>query len=225
MPSVQPERVVQGQEPCGRSGRPLGVGGGIEGARPYHDRETGAPAVDADAAARGRQDHQVRVQATQVAAAHKRAERAGEVVRGGGHLPRRLYEDSVHRQRDASLLDPDRHNNGEEPPAHYAERGLQWPPRMADESAISYGVFGDPANAEAHARLYGTVLHAEQRTTTLTSQHFTAARVRSAGFELDMCLPATTPTPQPGNIIGGDVFLVASLPVPAKTPATRTRAR
>lgn len=126
---------------------------------------------------------------------------------------------------DASLLNPDRRDNGEEPPAHYAERGLQWPPHMADESVVSYGVFGDPVNAEAHARLYGTVLHAERRTTTLTSQHFTAARVRSAGFELDMCLPATTATPQPGNIIGGDVFLVASLPVPAKAPATRTRTR
>jgi hypothetical protein len=44
---------------------------------------------------------------------------------------------------------------------HYLERGWSWPPRLASESFISYGVFGDPAQARARARLSGTVLKAE----------------------------------------------------------------
>ncbi len=111
---------------------------------------------------------------------------------------------------DASLLTQG-HDN-EEPPPHFAERGWSWPPRVANESFISYGVFGEPAEAEAYARLNGTVLRAEAHTTEATGQSFTVARVRTAGFEVDMCLPAMLPVPQPGNIIGGTVFLVASLP-------------
>jgi len=44
---------------------------------------------------------------------------------------------------------------------HYLERGWSWPPRLASESFISYGVFGDPAQARDRARLSGTVLKAE----------------------------------------------------------------
>lgn len=110
---------------------------------------------------------------------------------------------------DVSLLSSDGGDPGD-PPPHVVERGLPWPPRMAAESLISYGVFGPPEQAEAYARLHGTVLRAEQRTVAATGQQFVAVRVRSVGLDLDMCLPAG-PVPVPGNVIGGTVFLVASL--------------
>jgi hypothetical protein len=99
-----------------------------------------------------------------------------------------------------------------DPPDHVVERGLSWPPRMAAESVISYGVFG-AQDARAYARLHGTVLHAQRHTVAATGQSFVAARVRTTGFEVDLCLPATevTSAVQPGNVVGGTVFLVASL--------------
>ncbi|MFD2767075.1 hypothetical protein [Micromonospora eburnea] len=115
---------------------------------------------------------------------------------------------------DASLVG-DRDDPGD-PPAHVVEQGWPWPPRMATESFVSYGVFGEPAQAQAYARLNGTVLGAEPRTVTATGQRFVAARVRTAGFEADVCLPAGDAggVPQPGNVVAGTVFLVGSLPVP-----------
>src|SRR5207245_5963287 len=47
-------------------------------------------------------------------------------------------------------------------PPHYRERGWTWPPRLGAESFISYGAFGDPAQAQPRARLFGTVLKAAQ---------------------------------------------------------------
>ncbi|MEU2610282.1 hypothetical protein ABZ570_01640 [Micromonospora sp. NPDC007271] len=104
-----------------------------------------------------------------------------------------------------------------EPPAHVVAEGWPWPPRMAAESFISYGVFGEPAQAQAYARLNGTVLGARPLTVTATGQRFVAARVRTVGFEADVCLSAgdVRELPRPGNVIAGTVFLVGSLPVPA----------
>jgi hypothetical protein len=51
--------------------------------------------------------------------------------------------------------DPD-----QEPPPHYREQGWSWPPRLAAESFIAYGVFADLAQARPRARLSGTVLKA-----------------------------------------------------------------
>jgi hypothetical protein len=113
---------------------------------------------------------------------------------------------------DASLLSSDGGDPGE-PPPHVVERGMPWPPRMAAESLISYGVFGPAEQAQAYARLNGTVLHAGRRTVAATGQQFVTARVRTVGLDLDLCLPAG-PVPEPGNVIGGTVFLVASLPFP-----------
>ncbi|HEV3364819.1 MAG TPA: hypothetical protein VG795_11910 [Acidimicrobiia bacterium] len=57
----------------------------------------------------------------------------------------------------ASLLTPD--DSGDEaPPPEYVERGWTWPPRMAAESFLSYGVFAPPEEATLHARLAGTVV-------------------------------------------------------------------
>lgn len=141
---------------------------------------------------------------------------------------------------DASLLsdtdnnsDSDSDNGGDagDPPPRFAEQGLPWPPRMAAESFIPYGVFGAPADAEAYARLNGTVLSAERRTTSLTGQEFIAARVRTAGFEVDLCLPAGIAlpggfdVPGPGNVIGGTVFLVASMPDLTQPPGRPAEAK
>ncbi|MEU0561532.1 hypothetical protein [Dactylosporangium sp. NPDC006015] len=115
---------------------------------------------------------------------------------------------------DDSLLSPRSSDDPDEPPAHYVENGWPWPPRMAASSFISYGVFGAPENAEAYARLNGTVLHAARKTVAATGQQFITARVQCGVFETDVCLPAAadTPDPVPGNVIAGTVFLVASLP-------------
>jgi hypothetical protein len=112
---------------------------------------------------------------------------------------------------DASLLQDPGEDGPGEPPPHFVERGWSWPPRMAAESFISYGVFGAPEDAQAYARLTGTVRQARRLRVTATGQEFTAARVQTAGFEVDLCLPAGEHTLQPGNVIGGTVFLVGSL--------------
>ncbi len=88
-------------------------------------------------------------------------------------------------------------------PPHYRERGWSWPPRLAAESFISYGVFADPAQARPRARLSGTVLKAGHHVCALTGQPFTVAAVRTAGFEADLCLAGSEHPglPAPGNII------------------------
>jgi hypothetical protein len=116
---------------------------------------------------------------------------------------------------DASLLGGGA--GAREAPAHGVEQGWPRPPRMAAESFISYGVFGEPEQAQAYARLNGTVLRAQRKTVAVTGHGFVAARVRTAGFDVDVCLPADDgrELPQPGNVIAGTVFLVASLPAVA----------
>jgi hypothetical protein len=113
---------------------------------------------------------------------------------------------------DASLLNPDADPDSE-PPAHFVELGWAWPQRLAAESFMSYGIFAGPDDASAHARLSGVVRHADRRTVAATGQDFTAARVQTVGFEATVCLDATDhPTvPQPGQVIPGTVYLVASL--------------
>jgi hypothetical protein len=112
-----------------------------------------------------------------------------------------------------SLLDPNADAESE-PPAHDAEHGLKWPPRMAAQSFFSYGVFGEPAAAQATARLYGVVAESTRRTTAQTGQSFVVARVRTVGFEVDVCLSADEhpELPRHGAILGGQVFLVGSVP-------------
>lgn len=114
---------------------------------------------------------------------------------------------------DDSLVSPRSGDEPDEPPAHFVEQGWSWPPRMAANSFFPYGVFGVPEDAEAYARLNGTVLHAARRTVVATGQQFIAARVHCGVFETDVCLPvdADTVDPAPGNVVAGTVFLVASL--------------
>lgn len=111
---------------------------------------------------------------------------------------------------DDSLLDAD--DSSSEPPAEFVAQGWPWPPRMATESFISYGVFGDPAEAQATARLSGTVLSAAMNTVERTGQSVVTTVVRSAGFTATACLSATEhpEPPAPGSVLSGEVFLVAS---------------
>ena len=119
-----------------------------------------------------------------------------------------------------SLLSPDA-DPASPPPASYVERGWSWPPRIAAESFISPGIFGDPAQSTAQARLAGTVLRASHRICELTGQGFTVATVRCVGFDTDLCLADTEHpvTPEPGSIISGTVFLTATIDA-AELPMT-----
>lgn len=121
-------------------------------------------------------------------------------------------DEAAFQASPASILgSPDEH--AAEPPPMYAERGWPWPPRMAAESFISYGVFGEPAEAQAYARLNGVVRSAQRRTNGLTGQAFIVARVSTAGFQADVCLAASEhpDVPAAGSVIGGTVFMVGSL--------------
>jgi hypothetical protein len=142
----------------------------------------------------------------------------GQSIAGPARITALGVSVQVHADADTftaspdSLLDPSA-DPVEQPPRHYVERGWSWPPRMAPESFISHGVFGDQAERTAHARLSGVALKVSHRTCTLTGQGFSVATVRSVGFEADLCLAdAEHPvTPEPGNIVSGTVFLVATL--------------
>jgi hypothetical protein len=83
--------------------------------------------------------------------------------------------------------------------------------RVAPESFIPIGLFGAPT---AHARLHGTVLSSQLVTVEETGQTFVRSLVRTAGFEAAVCAPEGTyeAEPEPGNILGGHVFLVGSMP-------------
>ncbi|HEY1671570.1 MAG TPA: hypothetical protein VGG50_02550 [Streptosporangiaceae bacterium] len=76
-----------------------------------------------------------------------------------------------------------------------------------------FGAFTEPAKAQAHARLTGTVLKAERRFSWLTGHPFTVAITRTAGFEVDLCLAGDEhPTvPAPGAIVTGVVSLSISM--------------
>ena len=113
-----------------------------------------------------------------------------------------------------SQLDPSADPAG--PPPRDREQGWPGPPRLAAESFISYGIFADPAQARPHACLSGTVLSAGRRVCALTGQPFTAAAVRTAGFEADVCLAGSAypHLPAPGTIISGTVVLSAAIDAP-----------
>jgi hypothetical protein len=77
-----------------------------------------------------------------------------------------------------------------------------------------FGAFAEPAKAQAHARLTGTVVKAERRFSWHTGLPFTVAITRTAGFEVDLCLAGDEhpDVPAPGAIVTGIVSLSASLP-------------
>jgi hypothetical protein len=115
---------------------------------------------------------------------------------------------------DDSLLDAE--SARDEPPPGFEERGGVWPLRMASQSFVSYGIFAHAGGEQAYAlaRLAGHVEHAERRTVHLTGQTFHACRITLAGFEADVCLPATEhpDPPYPGQVLHGRAYLVLTLP-------------
>lgn len=86
--------------------------------------------------------------------------------------------------------------------------------RLGAGAFISYGVFGDPFEATARARMSGMVLSAERRIAALTGLSFVVARVSAMGFEIDVCIPGDlfTEVPSAGQIIAGEVLMVADIP-------------
>ena len=127
-----------------------------------------------------------------------------------------VHEDSDAFGRSAdSLLDPNA-DPSKPAPAHYVERGLKWPPRVGHESFISYGVFGEPAHAEAGARFAGVVIDAERRTVQQSGQTFIAATVQTIGIYASVCLSGTEfdAVPRPGQVLAGEVFVVGSVASP-----------
>jgi hypothetical protein len=62
-------------------------------------------------------------------------------------------------------------------------------------------------------RLYGTVLSAQTRTVVQSGNEIDVLVLRTAGFEATVCVPGGSLglKPQPGNILGGMVYLVGSM--------------
>jgi hypothetical protein len=110
-------------------------------------------------------------------------------------------------ESDASLLSPGSEREDE-------------PLRMAAESFLSYGVFGEADESRPIARLNGTVLAARTATVETTGQSFHAVRVRTIGMEVDVCLAAADhpDAPEVGGVLAGTVYLVADVERP---PARR----
>lgn len=125
----------------------------------------------------------------------------------------------------ASLLTPDEDTG--EPPAHWAEQGWRWPPRMGAESFVSHGLFGPPTEATPYARLNGVVLRSRTCRNSLTGTPFHVARVRTAGFEADVCLAVDEhpDAPPPGAVVAGTVYLVVALELPPAPPGAGSRRR
>jgi hypothetical protein len=125
-------------------------------------------------------------------------------------------EVSLHTDEDAfstsddSLLTP---GDPGEPPEGHLERGMMWPPRIASRSFTSFGTEVLPEQADAHGRLSGIVLGAERRTVGLSGQDFIVVRVRSAGFDLDLCMATSEheTVPAAGSVVAGTVYLAASI--------------
>jgi len=84
---------------------------------------------------------------------------------------------------------------------------------MVAESFGSHAVFLDPDQAGAIAMLSGTILNAERRRVTQTGQQVLVVEVRTAGFDVTVCLEggAHAAVPPIGGILSGTVCIVASL--------------
>jgi hypothetical protein len=131
-------------------------------------------------------------------------------------------DEQTFQEAPESLLD----SNAEAgpPPPHMADKGVKWPLRVATESFVSTAAF---SGSGAEARLFGTVLSADRREVALTGQSFVAARVRTVGFEATVCAPGEQfpVDPLPGNILGGWVYMVGSLPKLIPDGATKSKRR
>jgi len=84
---------------------------------------------------------------------------------------------------------------------------------MVAESFGSHAVFLDSDQAGAIAMRSGTILNAERRRVTQTGQQVVVVEVRTAGFDVTVCLEggAHAAVPPIGGILSGTVCMVASL--------------
>jgi hypothetical protein len=109
---------------------------------------------------------------------------------------------------DSLLAGPGEETDSTEPAGEIGRE----PVRLAAESLISYGLFGDPADSQPFARVSGTVLTVTPKRVALTGGRFTVARVRTVGMEVDLCLPGDQRDLTVGGVVSGTVLLVGSLP-------------
>ena len=140
----------------------------------------------------------------------------GNTVRGSASLVGlvgqvNLFADEVEfRASPASLLGPADQDFGPPPPDF--EREGSWPPRMGAESFFSHGMFGNARDARPIAQVNGVIVDADERPNSVTGLRFVRARVRSAGFEADVCAPVgEMPLPERGQVLAGTVYVVGSL--------------
>ena len=198
--------------------------GTVEGVLPSYDALAGASIadlamVDDDVAIGWLTDGQeqlaqiaLEVEERRLALA-KRGGVAGPLSIVGLGVGTELFEDAdAFAAAPASLV----HGDAEhvpEPSPHVVEFNLPWPPRMTAESVLSYGVYAEPHDIDAYARVNGTVLGASTRTVERTGQSFHAVRVRTAGFDMEICIPASVhpELPRTGQVIAGMAFMVGSL--------------
>ena len=149
---------------------------------------------------------------------YRRLKALGRPVAGVARITALGTSITVHPDAEAFAASPDNLLNpvadpAGQPPAGDDDRDWAWPARVGPESFFSYGIFGDPAESTARARLSGTVVQAGHHTCTLTGQGFSAVTVRLVGFEAAVCLPDSEHpvTPEPGNVISGTVILTAAI--------------
>src|SRR5579859_6820638 len=73
-------------------------------------------------------------------------------------------------------------------------------------------VFPTEESPKPHARVVGTVLETDIQTVAQTGQRFVHTCVRTVGFEIHVCLPASEGVlPAVGSILHGTVYLVGYL--------------
>ncbi len=184
-----------------------GVGGRLAGCRLVNGSVAAAAVVDGE----GQELTGMTFEAEQ----YRRLRAVGRPVAGLARITALGIAVTVYPDAEAfaaspqSLLNPAADG---QPPAD-DDQDWAWPARTGPESFFSYGIFGDPAESTARARLSGTVVQAGHRTCTLTGQGFSALTVRSVGFEAAVCLPDSEHpvTPAPGNVISGTVILTAAI--------------
>ncbi|ARJ03884.1 hypothetical protein B5808_00515 [Cnuibacter physcomitrellae] len=110
-----------------------------------------------------------------------------------------------------SLLDPATADD-EVAPEHQLDTVRKRTERMAAESFIPWGLFGDGTDPSAEARLNGTVVEATLRRNTVTGTRFLSARVTCMGFEIDLVAAwDRDEPPTPGSIVAAELFLIASI--------------
>jgi hypothetical protein len=123
-------------------------------------------------------------------------------------------------ESDASLLTPD---SKEEPAPENAPLDLQWPLRVSEESFFANGLWTDPANARSDARFSGIVLDSARHIVEATDRSIVVCRVRTMGFEANVCLPGAYTEPEPGQVVAGTVWLSASLTPLPRLPVSPAR--